>query len=360
MTTKRILLAVMCTLLVLTIVMFCIVSNRINALFSGPQLSTPPTGNTEASQESSTPPSSEATQATEPSSQPTDPTHEHKYAKTNTVPPTCTAYGYTVYTCSCGKTDLPEDEFVQPAGHNYVAGETVKRTCTTDGYTTYTCSSCGDSDKRDYLKAEGHTLGIGKVTKPTCTEIGFTTYTCSVCGENTVKNQVEATGHEYSEWVVLTEASDTAPGKRQQICSACQEVNTEIVPPTGELKITNGDGHGTVTSKYDSNNIAYRRYTFIVGTQNTPQAYIYTVDYYVTGGALTCAYGEDGLTITYTDADGNEHTRVLPPYADSGLVIRTDGVLPSQPEDPDEPSDPTESTDPTEASESTDPTEAGN
>ena len=56
------------------------------------------------------------------------PTHTHSYTAAVTQP-TCTAQGYTTYTCSCG--DSYVDSYTKALGHNYVNGA---------------CTRCGEKD----------------------------------------------------------------------------------------------------------------------------------------------------------------------------------------------------------------------
>ena len=72
---------------------------------------------------------------------------EHKYKYTTVVTaPTCTAKGYTTYTCACGHTY--KDNEVNAKGHTYTSKITKEPTFTTEGVETFTCA-CGDS----YTKA---------------------------------------------------------------------------------------------------------------------------------------------------------------------------------------------------------------
>ena len=65
--------------------------------------------------------------------------------------------------------------------HDYAAVVTAP-TCTAQGYTTYTCS-CGDSYVADYVPATGHKEGEWKITNlATTTETGIKTLYCSECG----------------------------------------------------------------------------------------------------------------------------------------------------------------------------------
>ena len=74
--------------------------------------------------------------------------------------------------------------------HTYEAVVTDP-TCTADGYTTYTCSVCGDSYVEDATAAIGHTEGDPVVTT-TDTKITYAYY-CTVCSEllRTVTEAVE-------------------------------------------------------------------------------------------------------------------------------------------------------------------------
>lgn len=74
--------------------------------------------------------------------------------------PTCTTHGWEPYNvCSdCGYTDY---EQIPATGHHYEA--VVKApTCTAQGYTAYTCTACGDSYVDTYVDALGHDMGDRK------------------------------------------------------------------------------------------------------------------------------------------------------------------------------------------------------
>ena len=109
--------------------------------------------------------------------------HTHDYKAVVTAP-TCTAAGYTTHTCSCG--DSYKDSYVDALGHNYVSGfctrcnakdpnyqaphthsytaSVIAPTCTAAGYTMYTCS-CGNSYKDNYTDALGHNYVSGVCTR---------------------------------------------------------------------------------------------------------------------------------------------------------------------------------------------------
>ncbi len=79
------------------------------------------------------------------------PEHIHSYTMIVTQP-TCTADGYTTYSCACGHSY--KDNVIVAKGHSYQL-TVVEPTCTKDGYTAYTCA-CGYSYKDDTVVAPGH------------------------------------------------------------------------------------------------------------------------------------------------------------------------------------------------------------
>jgi len=132
----------------------------------------------------------------------------HKYESVVTKP-TCTADGYTTYTCSvCG--DSYVDDIVPATGHDYswklVATTTLASpaTCTESARYYYSCRHCEDLDtSRTFEMGQpaGHKYE-SVVTEPTCTEQGYTTHTCSVCGDSYVDTYVDALGHDFSKKLV--------------------------------------------------------------------------------------------------------------------------------------------------------------
>ena len=162
-----------------------------------------------------------------------------------TVAPTCTAKGYTIYSCADCNNDYHWD-FVDALGHTY--GDLVAKVeanCTEDGKEAhYECSVCHkffDEEKNEVEESElvidalGHAYGelIAKVDA-TCTADGKEAhYVCSVCGEffDAEKNAVEeselvidALGHAYGELIAKVDATCTADGKEAHyVCSVCGE-----------------------------------------------------------------------------------------------------------------------------------------
>jgi len=203
------------------------------------------------------------TQPTEPPTQPTQ--HTHSYTQ-KVYKPTCTAEGYTIYTCtSCG---VQEKKDIVPAkGHSY-SKTVTEPTCTKPGYSRYTCQTCGHSYTAEETAARGHdyahevieptcTLG-GKtnhtckrcghkytdqttpalehnynrvVVSPTCTENGYTTYACTRCQHSYNGDYTPAAGHTWGAWTVTKEPTYTETGLRQRKCTACGEIQRQTVEP---------------------------------------------------------------------------------------------------------------------------------
>ena len=115
----------------------------------------------------------------------------HKYDK-KIVDETGSSNGYTLYTCSVCGSSYKEDFSAQKTpsttpvnspehSHTYMS-TTVAPTCTAQGYTTFTCS-CGSSYKDNHTQATGHSWGTWTTTKEATTSAaGEQVRTCSNCG----------------------------------------------------------------------------------------------------------------------------------------------------------------------------------
>ena len=110
---------------------------------------------------------------------------DHKWNNGETLrEATCNQKGLVKYTCTvagCGETKTVETGLA-PDNHNYVSVVTAP-TCTAQGYTTYTCARCDHTYKANYTAALGHSY-TKTVTPATCTAAGYTTYSC-VRGDHT-------------------------------------------------------------------------------------------------------------------------------------------------------------------------------
>ncbi len=210
---------------------------------------------------------------------------QHDYQYTVTVEPTCTESGYVRYTCSlCDQkkdTVLPatghsygSDDVCENCGHSVAPGHShsystvvTEPTCTASGYTTYSCS-CGHSYRGNILEPTGHSWGVGVVVTPpsclaegemrytctcgeekigilpaghdweetvtapaTCTEAGSMKRVCKACGET--EEEILPAGHKWNEGTVLSAATCTEPGSKQVTCIVCAEPETQVIPVLG-------------------------------------------------------------------------------------------------------------------------------
>jgi len=143
---------------------------------------------------------------------------DHSYSKKVTEP-TCTAKGYTTYTCVCGDTYIAD--YTDVLEHNWGDWITTnKATCLAEGEEKKECSDCdayktrktntlvhsytGEYKWNNGADSKTHSQkcvnGCGAygletectfnkvVTDPTCYVNGFTTYTCTVCSGNYISD----------------------------------------------------------------------------------------------------------------------------------------------------------------------------
>lgn len=129
---------------------------------------------------------------------------------------TCTGEGMTEYHCvRCGAHRLEGDAvsghvpgeaatctepqlctkcgavITKALGHDYRA-EVTAPTCTAMGYSVFTCSRCGDSYKGEYTEATGHKPGDWIIDKePTTTSEGSRHKECETCGKKLETEPIE-------------------------------------------------------------------------------------------------------------------------------------------------------------------------
>ncbi len=211
---------------------------------------------------------------TEPPVTDPDPTeHSHSYTSAATAA-TCTAGGYTTYTCSCGHSYRGNE--TGALGHSYTS-TVVQPTYTTQGYTQHTCSRCGNSYKDSYTPVltqpndpSTHTHSYTRVvTAPTCTQEGYTTYTCAcghsykgnyedprhkntwvdypptctekgytqyecqLCGQTKKGDYIAELGHSYGSWTTTKQPTQTEQGLQERVCATCGGRNTQVIPAIG-------------------------------------------------------------------------------------------------------------------------------
>ena len=177
----------------------------------------------------------------------------HSLEKTEAKAATCTEAGNTEYwTCSeCkklfgddqGTTEITAaDTVVAAKGHSLEKTEAKDATCTEAGNTEYwTCSVCkklfGDDQGTTEITAadtvvaaKGHSLEKTEAVDATCTEAGNIEYwTCSKCNKlykdsegtqeiTEADTVVAAKGHNWTEWTVVTKATEEKEGLETRTC----------------------------------------------------------------------------------------------------------------------------------------------
>ena len=160
---------------------------------------------------------------------------------------TCTEKGWEAYD-TCSRCDYTTYKEIPATGHSYTSVVT-EPTCTAQGYTTYTCS-CGDSYVADYKDALGHSFGEWTVTTaPTCTEKGVETRYCSGC-DATETRDVDALGHALVHHDGKAATCTEKGWEAYDTCSRCDYTTYKEIPAAGhDYK----DGVCTVCGAKDPN-----------------------------------------------------------------------------------------------------------
>ena len=163
---------------------------------------------------------------------------EKTWHKGNTVAPTCTEQGYTVYICDQDSALTEKRDYTNALGHAWDAGTvTTAATCTKAGVKTYTCTRNGCTEtKTEEIAALGHKWDDGTVTTPaTCEAVGVKTYKCQNTGcTETKTEEIAALGHKRDDGVVTKEATYEEDGERTYTCQNDKtHVHKEVIPALG-------------------------------------------------------------------------------------------------------------------------------
>ena len=192
--------------------------------------------------------------------------HKHEYI-TAVTEPTCTARGYTTYTCGCGSSYVAD--YTDPLNHDFdgtvctrcgyilhdhdYERSTVEPDCTNQGYTQGVCKICGATYKTNIVDPFGHDYDNGtcnrcgyfnpeehkhiyptqKTVDPDCTHRGYTEYACA-CGYSYSGNFIDAFGHNHIQ------------GK----CMRCGDILATaglLYTPNGDNYVCSGIGTATET-----------------------------------------------------------------------------------------------------------------
>ena len=167
------------------------------------------------------------------------PVVEKTWHKGNTVEPTCTEKGYTIYICDQDSALTEKRDYTNALGHAWNAGTvTTAATCTTAGVKTYKCQNTGCAEtKTEEIPALGHKWDEGTVTTPaTCETVGVKTYKCQNTGcAETKTEEIPAVGHKWDDGAVTAPATCEGVGEKTYKCqnTGCTEMKTEEIPALG-------------------------------------------------------------------------------------------------------------------------------
>ncbi len=222
---------------------------------------------------------------------------DHNYTTVVTLP-TCTAQGYTTYTCECG--DSYVSDYVEETGHSHTSEITTPATHTTTGVKTYTCH-CGDTYTEVIEKLVEHQYET-KATEPTCTEQGYTTYNCP-CGDSYVDDYVDSLGHDFSDWEETTSATCTEKGEETRSCSRCDAFETRETDVIGH-------SYTAVVTAPTCTEQGYTTYTCLCGDSYVAD-YVDETEHSHTSEITTPATHTTTGVKTYTCHCGDTYTEVI-------------------------------------------------
>ncbi|MCD8206527.1 MAG: leucine-rich repeat protein [Bacteroidales bacterium] len=157
-------------------------------------------------------------------------TGSHNYEERR-VEPNCTEKGSYWYVCvDCGDSTTPVD--IDALGHDPVADQMIAATCTTDGYTGKICSRCGVLLEGEIIAATGHNY-LAVSYSATCQELAKTVYTCSVCGDSfEVTTGVYLADHVWGDWTHESPTC-TETGFESRQCEVCGETEEYVLKAAG-------------------------------------------------------------------------------------------------------------------------------
>lgn len=158
---------------------------------------------------------------------------------------TCEDEGYILHRCSdCGSEY--KSDITPPKGHSLNA-QVVAPTCSAEGYTLYSCD-CGYSFKSDHVSPTGHTLSSETVS-PTCVDQGYTENLCSVCGYSFTSDYTKPTGHDFVSTV--TRPTSTSAGSTKFVCHCEYEYTGDYVMSSDIFKGAYVDGEEALAHGID-------------------------------------------------------------------------------------------------------------
>ena len=219
----------------------------------------------------------------------------HKYSNVVTAP-TCTAQGYTTYTCTvCSYSYV--DDYKDTIDHN--PGEAAREnvndaTCTAAGSydEVVKCTVCSTELSRNTVEVPklDHSYNIKEVVEPTCTTQGYTKKVCTCGAEQIVADSyTDIIEHAWDDGVVTKEPTATEVGVKTYTCEVCGATKTEDVP---YVCTEHTPGEKVKENEKSNGNCDYVEYCTVCGTEVSR----ISVKNYFSGTNMTL---EDGLDINF-------------------------------------------------------------
>lgn len=225
------------------------------------------------------------------------PVVEKTWHKGNTVAPTCTEKGYTIYICDQDSALTEKRDYTNALGHAWDTGTvTTAATCTTAGVKTYTCTRNGCTEtKTEKIAALGHKWDEGTVTTPaTCEAVGVKTFKCQNTGcAETKTEEIAVLGHKWDDGVVTKAPTCTEDGVKTFTClNDKNHTYTEPVPATGHAW-----DEGVVTKEPTYEEDGERTYTCQNDKTHVHKEVIPALGYTFTETVVAPTCTEDGYTL---------------------------------------------------------------
>ncbi len=141
--------------------------------------------------------------------------HQHNMQVTETVPSTCTTFGYVVESCTdCAYTYRT---VIDTVSHSWQVSFEEAATCTMSGIIVYNCSNC--PAVRNEIVPAHHTLMDNILYDASCTEDGLKEITCINCDYR--DTEVIPAHHTWGEAEIIEAATCESTGKAKHVCSVC-------------------------------------------------------------------------------------------------------------------------------------------
>ena len=177
-----------------------------------------------------------------------EPVCTHEYTETSLLAAGCETAGELTETCTlCGEI---RHTLLPPTGHDYRA-ETVPPTCTAAGFTRYTCANCQKSFTDDETPALGHDGGALRGETPTyCAQTGYSgDLVCTRCGETLLQGQPLPLLPHTPAGAFTEETAPTCSvsGEEALLCTVCGAVlERRSVPALGHDAVYRYEENGSV------------------------------------------------------------------------------------------------------------------